>query len=107
MSGYVFTFTKQPHEKKEYKTPVPKIAEKTGWEPTGKFRPACHAPIYQRLIENENGQYYQLGHPDFKTGKCNYLTNSFSDLLTQQQLDELNRPRPTAEQVENKKRYQK
>lgn len=103
IAGYIFSFKAQPHEKREKQPSVKQIANKTGWEPTGKFCPQCHKPIYQRLQENENGQYYQLGHPDFKTGGCNYLTNDFSNLLTQQQLDDKRSDESarTDEEIEN------
>lgn len=104
VAGYIFSFKPQPHEKEEKQPSVEQIADKTGWQATGKYCPRCYKEIYQRLQENENGQYYQLGHPDFKTGGCDYLTNDFSHLLTKRQVDELNRPEPTAKEKENKKK---
>ena len=90
---YIFSFEPQPHKVKGHNIPVSVIANKTGWEPTGKFCPVCHKPIYQRFVENDNGQY-----------DCNYLTNNFSDLLTREQIEELERPEATPDQEENKKR---
>ena len=40
-------------------------------------------------MENENGTYYLLGHPDFKTGDCNWTSTEFSELLSKSDLDRL------------------
>lgn len=103
IAGYIFSFKEQPHEKREKQSSVKQIANKTGWESTGKFCPQCYKPIYKRFAENENGQYYQIGHPDFKTGECDYFTNDFSNLLTQQQIDDKlsSETAHTDEEVEN------
>lgn len=87
VAGYEFKFTKQPHgKKKEYQVPVAKIAEKTGWQRIGKYCPACHEEVWQKRMSNENGEYWLIGHPDFKTGSCSWTSTSFGDALEPEQI---------------------
>ncbi len=104
VAGYEFNFKIQPHtEKKEYHVPVPKIAEKTGWTKLGKYCPCCHKEVWQKHMSNENGEYWLIGHPDFKTGSCRWTSTSFGDALDSEQLEAVKKPvePQTEEQREN------
>ena len=59
------------------------IASKLGYTPTGRYCPNCGKKVYEKKIYFENGEYrYTIwGHPDFKTGGCNWSTNDFADTL--------------------------
>lgn len=88
IAGYIFSFKEQPHEGKEKQPSVKQIAEKTSWEKLGKYCPVCHQEVWKKHMTNENGEYWMIGHPDFKTGGCNWKSNSFGDALSS---DDINR----------------
>lgn len=103
VAGYTFSFTAQPHEKKENPMPIAKIAAKTDWRRLGKYCPVCHQEVWKKHMSNENGEYWLIGHPDFRTGSCNWTSNSFGDALDQKQLQaatSASEP-PTEKQQEN------
>ena len=78
--GYKFTF--RPAKSNAEKQPtVAQIAKKTGWKKIGKFCPVCNREVWKKRMHNENGDYWLLGHPDFKTGSCNWTSSSFGDAL--------------------------
>jgi plasmid replication initiation protein len=110
VAGYEFTFKKvaadpQDAAEKMAQKAVPRIAEKTGWTPIGKFCPVCHKEIYQKEMHNENGMYFLLGHPDFKTGSCNWTSTDWSSVLTKDQVQEQETPKEnTLQMQENKKK---
>ena len=89
VAGYIFTFKAEPKKDHVKKDNVTGIAKVTGWEKIGKYCPKCHKEIWQKHMENENGTYYLLGHPDFKTGDCNWTSTEFSELLSKSDLDRL------------------
>ena len=94
VSGYEFTFKKQSH-KKEKSVPVARIATKTNWEKIGKYCPVCHQEVWKKRMTNENGEYWMIGHPDFKTGGCDWTSNNFGDSLSS---DDINRLESEASQ---------
>lgn len=101
VAGYEFTFKKQPH-KKEKSVPVAKIATKTNWEKIGKYCPVCHQEVWKKRMNNANGEYWLIGHPDFKTGPCSWTSTSFGDALEPEQIQAaLPSAEPTQEQQEN------
>lgn len=102
VAGYEFTFKKQPHAKKEKVVPVAKIATKTNWEKLGKYCPVCHQEVWKKRMSNANGEYWLIGHPDFKTGSCDWTSTSFGDALEPDQLQATMTPaEPTQEQQAN------
>jgi hypothetical protein len=57
-------------------------------------------------MTNENGEYWLIGHPDFKTGDCKWTTANFGDALTKGQVQKQisdNEPH-TDDEEENKKK---
>lgn len=108
VAGYEFTFKKHEATPKENDgNAVPRIAMKTGWKPTGKLCPICKKEVYQKEMHNENGMYYLLGHPDFKTGDCNWTATEWSSLLTKEQIQENEyekRTESSSQMKENKKK---
>ena len=103
VAGYEFTFKKQPHAKKEKVVPVAKIATKTNWEKIGKYCPVCHQEVWKKRMSNANGEYWLIGHPDFKTGSCSWTSTSFGDALEPEQIQAAmpSTEPPTEEQKEN------
>lgn len=102
VAGYEFKFEKQPHEKKEPISPVPKIAEKTGWQQLGRYCPVCHEEVWKKPMRNENGEYWLIGHPDFKTGSCNWTSTNFGDALELNQIQPIDQEEiPTEDQQKN------
>lgn len=113
VAGYIFTFKAEPKKEHVKKDNVTGIAKVTGWEKIGKYCPKCHKEIWQKQMENENGTYYLLGHPDFKTGDCNWTSTEFCELFSKSDLDRLakneaDKARFTEEEREdNKKKLSK
>lgn len=106
VAGYTFSFKPQSHVKKEHPVPVATIAAKTDWQKLGKYCPVCHQEVWKKRMSNENGEYWLIGHPDFRTGSCNWTSNSFGDALDQEQLQaatSASEP-PTEKQQENLKK---
>lgn len=103
VAGYEFTFKKQSPAKKEKVVPVAKIATKTNWEKLGKYCPVCHQEVWKKRMSNENGEYWLIGHPDFKTGSCDWTSTSFGDALEPEQIQAAmpSAEPPTEEQKEN------
>lgn len=103
VAGYEFTFKKQSHVKKEKVVPVAKIATKTNWEKIGKYCPVCHQEVWKKRMSNANGEYWLIGHPDFKTGPCSWTSTSFGDALEPEQIQAAmpSAEPPTEEQKEN------
>ena len=89
LEGYWFSFKAEPKKEHVKKDNVTGIAKVTGWEKIGKYCPKCHKEIWQKQMENENGTYYLLGHPDFKTGDCKWTSTEFCELLSKSDLDRL------------------
>lgn len=100
VTGYEWRFTAFTKEDNTCEPTQEGIAEVTGWDPSYRFCPKCHRPIYKKYLENENGGYYLYGHTDFKTGKCDYTTYDLADLLQDYQLPNADEPE-TEEQRQN------
>lgn len=107
LRGYRWTFTPVKKEKEEEQ---PKqqterdqeyVAKITDYIKTNRFCPECHRPIYRLELENDHGEYQLYGHADWKTGKCQYRTFDYGDLLQKHQLPE---DPLTEEQKKNKSR---
>lgn len=101
--GYEWSFKPFTHTKEltEGETDPEKIAQLTGYQKAHRFCPKCHKPMYQKRMQNENGEWIMYGHPDFKTGECKYWTNDLADLLQEYQLPKSDEP-DTPEQVKAK-----
>lgn len=101
--GYEFTFKKQLHDKKEKYLSVRQIADRTGWERLGKYCPICHQEVYKKRMSNENGEYWMIGHPDFKTGNCKWITTNFGDALLKSELPDISQSESDQKADEDKK----
>lgn len=82
--GYEFSFQQEIKEK--YKN-MDTLATSTDWKKIDKYCPICHKEVYSKQLQNDNGTYYILGHPDFKTGSCNWTSTSWSEVLSQDQIN--------------------
>ena len=84
------------------------LATATDWKKIDKYCPICHKEVYSKELHNENGTYYILGHPDFKTGGCDWTSTSWSDVLTKEQIKNVknkdDKLETIAKQKENKKK---
>lgn len=83
-----------------------RLAKITGWEKIDKYCPHCYKEVYKKRMTNENGEYWLIGHPDFKTGDCKWTTANFGDALTKGQVQKQisdNEPH-TNDEEENKKK---
>lgn len=101
VSGYVFTFKKQPHKEKP-KATQESIAKITGWQKTQFYCPRCHRPMYRKTVNGKYGSFIKYGHTDFRTGGCDFETQEAGDLLRKEHL-----PDPEPQQLteaEQKKR---
>ena len=104
IAGYKFTFVPEEVKKKKDNS-VEAIAERNGWKRTGRYCPLCHKAVYAKLLSNEWGNYSFIGHPNFKTGGCDWHTNEFSQALTKEELYEREHSVDvTLTQEENKER---
>lgn len=88
VKGYKWTFKAEEVKQEEVdrETDPARIAELTGWQKAHRFCPRCKKEIFQKKMQNENGDWIMYGHPDFKTGECDYWTNDLADLLQKYQL---------------------
>lgn len=82
VAGYEFTFKSQKKIKPvEDYDEIKAIAKATGWNNNTGFKcPNCGKDIWEKTIQNENGSFILLGHPDWKTGGCDWHTNTYEDL---------------------------
>ena len=103
VNGYEFRFTPFTIEGIEKSADQQeRIGSVTGWEKTARYCPKCKRMMYRKQMNNEDGDYYLYGHPDFKTGECDYTTFDYADLMDNYQLTE---EQPlTEEQIDNKKK---
>ena len=100
VDGYRFTFEKfkknSPDAVKDYSPED--IATITNWSKTSFYCPKCKKPIFSKYLENENGTYILYGHPDFRTGPCEYTCNDSEYLLREYQI------KSSASQTEEQKK---
>lgn len=104
--GYSFSFEKESSKEDPAASQEAIASVVTGWEETPRYCPECKRPIYRKLLENEHGKYYLYGHTDWKTGKCSYTTNDFSQLLQEYELKEEPSEPVTEEQKANVSKLQ-
>lgn len=104
--GFTFTFAPEDPFVEKKKSNNDRLARITGWEKIEKYCPHCYKEVYKKRMTNENGEYWLIGHPDFKTGDCKWTTTNFGDSLTKGQVQEQisdNEPH-TDDEEENKKK---
>lgn len=104
--GFSFTFSPEDPSAKKKKSNNDRLAKITGWEKIEKYCPHCYKEVYKKRMTNENGEYWLIGHPDFKTGDCKWTTTNFGDVLTKGQVQEQlsDNGTRTYEEEENKKK---
>lgn len=105
INNNISTNTLEESCQNDQQTKIDAIARKTGWEKTGRFCPKCFKPIYKKRMSNSAGEYWLLGHPDFRTGGCSWTTKIFTDTLSQADIDRLKKEQ-SQEQKENIKKFQ-
>lgn len=85
--AYQFVFDRQEKRKSYDRLTQEQIADMTGATWTGKYCPECGEKIFSKNFTTEDGTVFpQLGHTDYKTGKCKFRPLIY-ELLTNEEAD--------------------
>lgn len=88
VDGYIFSFTRVNRlcDSSAKTFSVDNIAKLGEWRKLRLFCPVCKKRVYEKRLQNENGEYSLYGHPDFKTGGCSWTSTSAGDCIPEERI---------------------